>query len=132
MSTGKQKESAAAAAAASTTADAKGDSLLDQILEKMPRAVEPERGHDLIKALVDESMGGTVVWERSVTKTIDRAIQQLDAAMSKQLAAIMHRPEFQKLEGTWRGLNYLVMNSETSKDLQIRVLNISKRDLFKD
>ena len=44
----------------------------------------------------------------------------------------MHTPEFQKLEGTWRGLNYLVMNSETSAQLKLKVLNVSKRDLFKD
>ena len=52
--------------------------------------------------------------------------------MSKQLAAIMHHPEFQKLEGTWRGLNYLVMNTETSATLKIKVLNVSKQELFKD
>ena len=44
----------------------------------------------------------------------------------------MHHPDFQKLEGTWRGLNYLVMNSETSAMLKIKVLNVSKRELFKD
>ena len=44
----------------------------------------------------------------------------------------MHTPEFQKLEGTWRGLNYLVMNSETSAQLKLKVLNVSKRELFKD
>ena len=41
-------------------------------------------------------------------------------------------PEFQKLEGTWRGLHYLVQNSETSTMLKIKVLNVSKRELFKD
>ena len=44
----------------------------------------------------------------------------------------MHNPAFQKLEGTWRGLNYLVMNSETSAQLKLKVLNVSKRELFKD
>ena len=44
----------------------------------------------------------------------------------------MHHPDFQKLEGTWRGLHYLVMNSETSTNLKIKVLNVSKKDLFKD
>ena len=50
-------------------------------------------------------------------------------AISKQLAAVMHNPEFQKLEGTWRGLHYLVMNSETSAQLKLKVLNVSKREL---
>jgi type VI secretion system protein ImpC len=44
----------------------------------------------------------------------------------------MHKPEFQKLEGTWRGLHYLVDKSETGEALKIRVLNCSKRELFKD
>jgi len=52
--------------------------------------------------------------------------------ISKQLAAIMHHPAFQKLEGSWRGLSYLVMNSETGTDLTLRVLNCKKRDLQKD
>src|SRR5271156_3448328 len=113
MSSGKQSRQPAAA-----PQEQQASSVLDQILDQMPKAVEPERRKDLVKTLVDESLGGTVVWDKSVTKTIDRAIEQLDAALSKQLAAIMHRPEFQKLEGAWRGLNYLVMNSETGKDLK--------------
>ena len=52
--------------------------------------------------------------------------------LSKQLAAVMHHPKFQQLEGTWRGLTYLVMNSETSAQLKLKVLNCSKRELFKD
>jgi type VI secretion system protein ImpC len=44
----------------------------------------------------------------------------------------MHHPSFQKMEGTWRGLHHLVMNSETSAMLKIKVINVSKRDLFKD
>ena len=56
----------------------------------------------------------------------------IDAAMSKQLAAILHQPALQKLEGSWRGLHHLVMNSETSAKLRIKVLNVSKRELFKD
>jgi type VI secretion system protein ImpC len=52
--------------------------------------------------------------------------------MSRQLAEIMHNADFQKLEGSWRGMHHLVMNSETSAQLKIRVMNISKRELFKD
>jgi type VI secretion system protein ImpC len=44
----------------------------------------------------------------------------------------MHHPEFQKLEGTWRGLNHLVMNSETSASLKLKVLNIPKKELYDD
>ena len=56
----------------------------------------------------------------------------LDATISKQLAAIMHHPDFQKLEGSWRGLHYLVKNSETGTSLRLRLLQASKRELSRD
>ena len=119
----KQPEAASAAAAGS---------LLDQITSMMPRAVEKPRRDELIRSLVEESLKGTVAFDKSITKTINRAIASIDATMSQQLAAIMHNPDFQKLEGSWRGMHHLVMNSETGAQLKIRVMNISKRELFKD
>jgi type VI secretion system protein ImpC len=107
-------------------------SLLDQITSAMPKAVQRNEGEDLIRAVVDAALKGTVVWDKSVTKTLRAAIAGIDQQLSSQLAAIMHDPQFQKLEGSWRGLHHLVMNSETSKQLKLRVLNISKRELFKD
>src|SRR6185436_14213174 len=58
--------------------------------------------------------------------------KSIDEAISKQLAAIMHHADFQKLEGSWRGLHHLVMNSETSATLKIKVLNINMKELHKD
>ena len=119
----KQPEAAAAAGAGS---------LLDQITSMMPRAVEKPRRDALIRSLVEESLKGTLTFDKSITKTISQAISSIDATMSQQLAAIMHNAEFQKLEGSWRGMHHLVMNSETGAQLKIRVMNISKRELFKD
>jgi type VI secretion system protein ImpC len=98
----------------------------------MPRAVEKPRRDELIRSLVEESLKGTVTFDKSITKTINQAISSIDATMSRQLAEIMHNADFQKLEGSWRGMHHLVMNSETSAQLKIRVMNISKRELFKD
>jgi len=106
--------------------------LLDQICNQMPKSVEKDRAKDMMESLAREAMQGTVVWDRNVIHTLNTAIQKLDAALSKQLAAILHAPELQKLEGTWRGMRHLVFNSETSAQLKIKVLNISKRELFKD
>ena len=50
----------------------------------------------------------------------------------RQLNEILHDPEFQQLEATWRGLHYLVMNTETSTALKLRVLNVTKKELLKD
>ena len=63
---------------------------------------------------------------------INARIAQIDALISAQLNEVMHHPDFQKLEGTWRGLKYLLNNSETGTQLKIKVFNVSKKDLLKD
>src|SRR5262249_33965199 len=69
---------------------------------------------------------------KDVEKNIKYWIAQIDQKLSGQLNEIMHHPDFQKLEGSWRGLKYLVDQSETGENLKLRVLNVSKRDLAKD
>lgn len=92
----------------------------------------PGKPEDLIKTIVDQVQAGAAKFDKNVTKTIKSAMSAIDAVVSKQLAAVMHAPEFQRLEGSWRGLHYLVMNSETSDQLQLRVFNCSKQALSKD
>ena len=108
------------------------EDLLNQVLERMPETVPQDEATRWMETLKDQAMDGVVVFDKSVTKTINNAIAKLDATLSRQLAAIMHDDDFQKLEGSWRGLNHLVMNSETGKSLKIRVINLTKRELFKD
>lgn len=129
MSTGGEGQNAARGAAASTQS---AGSLLDQITQMMPKAVEKPRRDELIRSLVEESVKGTLRFDKNVSKTISSAIAAIDVVMSKQLAAIMHNESFQKLEGSWRGLHYLVQNSETGAQLKLRVFNLTKRELFKD
>ena len=130
MSTGElQTESQPQAQTATQPA---GDaSFLDQVIKATP-ATTKERGTELIRALIDESLKGTVTFDKNMSRSLTKGIAAIDAAMSKQLSAILHHPEFQQLEGTWRGLNYLVMNSETGTQLKIKVLNVSKRTIFKE
>jgi type VI secretion system protein ImpC len=116
-------------AAQETTFAAGG--LLDEAIAAT-KQTEPSRAKDLISALVSEATKGTITFNKDVTRTINDGIKAIDAVVSKQLAAIMHHADFQRLEGSWRGLNYLVMNSETSAQLRIKVLNCGKRELFKD
>jgi type VI secretion system protein ImpC len=122
-------QQAAGAAAQATTTE--GGSLLDQVIGAT-KATERSRTEELLRTLADEALKGTVTYSKNVTQTIKQAMSSLDRELSKQLAAVLHHPEFQKLEGSWRGLHHLVMNSETSSNLKIKVLNISKKDLFKD
>lgn len=106
-------------------------SLLEQAITYTKQTPRDE-AQDLLSNLTQQVLQGTVSWDRNLTQTITAAVRAIDNAMSKQLTAILHDAKFQKLEGSWRGLNHLVMNSETGKTLKIRMLNLSKRELFRD
>jgi len=121
-------EKTAQVAEATTVGEA---SLLDQAIS-YTKQTEPDRAKELLKTLTEEALKGTVTYSKNLTVTFNKAIALLDDKLSKQLNAVMHDPKFLKLEGSWRGLHYLVMNSETSSQLRIRVTNVSKRELYKD
>jgi type VI secretion system protein ImpC len=106
--------------------------LFDRIDSFMAKRVEPGKARDLLENLICEAVKGSVLWETSVARTITSAMSRLDNVLSRQVAAIVHHPDFQQLEGLWRGLQYLVMNTETSATLKIKVLNVSKHELFID
>jgi len=127
MSAGEQQ----ATAAATTTTEAAAGISLDDILNATKMTERPA-AKDLLTNLIEEAMKGTVTFDKNVTRSIKAGMAAIDQALSKQLAAIMHAPEFQKMEGSWRGLHHLVMNSETSTMLKIKVLNVSKKTLFQD
>jgi type VI secretion system protein ImpC len=106
--------------------------LLDQILAGTALAKKQESTHDLIRELAEQVSAGHVTIGRDVEATINSLIAQTDKLISQQLDEIMHHPEFQKLEASWRGLKYLLDNTETSTMMKIRVLNVSKRELLRD
>jgi type VI secretion system protein ImpC len=110
-------------------------SLLDQIITETRIGRddwEREQSRRQIATLVEEVMKGTVRVSKDLETTINARIADIDKLLSAQLNAIMHAPEFQKLEGTWRGLHYLVMQSETGTMMKIRVINLTKDELRKD
>jgi type VI secretion system protein ImpC len=113
------------------TTTSEGPSFLDQVVSAT-KQTEPDRAQELVKNLVEQALSGTVTFDKNLTRTIDRAIAAIDRKMSAQLNAILHHEKFTKLEGSWRGLNHLVMNSETGTSLKIRVLNMTKRELNRD
>jgi len=109
--------------------------LLDQILDegKLVRDESQRAGaRDLISEFVGQIMEGTMTVSKDTEAMINTRIAQIDHLISGQLNEVMHNPEFQKLEGSWRGLNYLVSQSETGESMKIRVMNTSKKDLLKD
>lgn len=133
MSTDASQEPQAPASATTTEAES-GPSLLDQIY-KATLAQDPEQKayeRDLVGQLVADIMKGEIKVSGETESIINARIAQIDALLSDQLNAIMHQPEYQKLEGSWRGLNYLVMQSNTNDMLKIKVLNASKKDVLRD
>ncbi|HWF60162.1 MAG TPA: type VI secretion system contractile sheath large subunit [Nitrospira sp.] len=127
------EEAKQAQAAEATTAEASG--VLDQIISQTKIGKddwERDQSRRQIATLVDEVMKGQLRVSKDLEAAISARIADIDRLLTAQLNAIMHAPEFQKLEGAWRGLHYLVMQSETSSMLKLRVLNISKKELAKD
>jgi type VI secretion system protein ImpC len=100
-----QRQNGGVEAAPEEPEDASGGSLLDQILARSP----------------DVSRGAPT-----------SPVAQIDQKLSRQVAAILHHPDFQRLEGSWRGLHHLVMQSETSAELKLKVLPLSRAELSAD
>ena len=108
--------------------------LLDQIVEQ-GRFADPaarERGKNLIKEFVAQVLEGSMTLGRDADQMISARVAQIDHLVSIQLNEILHNAQFQKLEGTWRGLKYLLDQSETGSQLKVRILNASKKDLLRD
>ncbi len=84
-----------------------------------------------VQTLAQQALSNANVIGDDVFTTVDALRSELDRKLSEQVNAILHHEDFQKLESAWRGLNYLVMNTSTGKDLKIRVLNISKDECRK-
>jgi type VI secretion system protein ImpC len=84
-----------------------------------------------VKTLAAQALESSVVVSNDVVNTIAAIIAEIDRKLTEQVNLILHHPEFQQLESAWRGLSYLVNNTETDEMLKIRVLNISKKELGK-
>ena len=109
--------------------------LLDQIVEQGRFGTtesQKDRGRGLIKRFIQEILDGEISVMPDTESMLNQRIAQIDALVSKQLDEIMHHPDLQKLEASWRGLKYLLDQTETSTQLKIKVLNVSKKDLLKD
>jgi len=127
-------ETEKAASSSAVVEQAAESSLLDQIVEQ-GRFSDPsakERGRGLIKEFVSQVLEGSMTVGRDADQMISARVAQIDHLISLQLNEVLHHPTFQKLEGTWRGLKYLLDQSETGTQLKIRILNASKKDLLRD
>ena len=129
MAENEQEKAPAAAAAA-----AEG-SLLDQIVDKGKMAKDESqkaRAKDLVGEFVHQILDEGMTVSRDTLAMIQDQIARIDELISKQLNEVLHHPDFQKLEASWRGLHYFVMNTETSTRLKLRLLCATKAEVFKD
>jgi type VI secretion system protein ImpC len=85
-----------------------------------------------VQTLVTQALADSNLVKGDVIDTIEEMIARLDQKLSEQMNEILHAPEFQKLESAWRGLHYLVYNSETDATLKIRVMNVGKAELYRN
>lgn len=109
--------------------------LLDQIVDqgRLGRdAAGKARGKDMLKQFITEVLAGSITMARDTEAMLNARIAQIDKLVSIQLSEVLHHPDFQKLEGTWRGLRYLLSQSETGESLRVKVLNVPKKDLLRD
>jgi type VI secretion system protein ImpC len=118
------------ARAAETIQVSEFESLLKK--EFKPKSDEArEAVQKAVQTLAAQALAETALISDDAVKSIEAIISQIDRKLSEQLNKIMHHADFQRLEGTWRGLHYLVSNTETDETLKIRVLNVSKKEVGK-
>jgi type VI secretion system protein ImpC len=84
-----------------------------------------------VLTLAQQALANTRLIGSDVVVSIEAMIAEIDKKMSEQVNQILHHAELQQLESAWRGLHYLVNNTETDEMLKIKVFNISKKELGK-
>ncbi|MCF3592857.1 type VI secretion system contractile sheath large subunit [Rhodobacteraceae bacterium LMO-12] len=126
-----EKKQEASAGAAEAEALDLGE--FSELLEKDFRVKDKDSDKlkDLVSnlALAAQERAGTATISGNAVKSIKSLISGIDSILSQQMNEILHSDEVREMEGTWRGLHYLVNNTETDQKLKIRVLNIKKNEL---
>ncbi|MEJ5030567.1 type VI secretion system contractile sheath large subunit [Comamonas sp. MYb21] len=82
-----------------------------------------------VRTLAEHALANTNIISGDAYRTVEGMIAEIDRKLSEQINQIIHHADFQRLEGSWRGLHYLVNNTETDETLKIQVINISKKEL---
>lgn len=108
---------------------------INEFEELLNKQFKPKSDHargavqTAVRTLAEQALAGTATISKNSVETIEAIIAEIDRKLSEQLNAILHHEDFKGLEGTWRGLNHLVMNTETDEHLKIRVLNVTKKEV---
>lgn len=109
-------------------------SVLEQILTegRFRTDEEKSKAKDAVQDLVRQILGETVTYKRDIEATLTEQIARIDELITAQLNEVMHHPKFKKLEASWRGLRYMLSQTETGPMLKVKVMSISKDELMDD
>ena len=100
--------------------------------EFKPKTAEAKSAVKLaVQTLAEQAVAASALISDNAIKTIEAIIAEIDRKLTEQVNLILHHEDFKSLEGSWRGLHYLVNNTETGENLKIRVMNISKKEVAK-
>src|ERR1043165_252502 len=120
----------AAAAAPATEEISEFEKLLDRDFKPQGDG-QREDIKNAVRTLAEQALSSTTLVSDDAIKKIQAIIAAIDAKLTEQINEIIHHEAFRQLEGSWRGLHYLINNTETDETLKIRVMNISKKDVGK-
>ncbi|WP_433898008.1 type VI secretion system contractile sheath large subunit [Pseudomonas sp. PSE1(2024)] len=126
---------AAAQNQASENAAAETLSLLDRIIAEGRMAHDDSQqdyARDMLAEFATQVLDEGMAIDKDTVAMINDRISQIDELISAQLNEVLHHPDLQKLEASWRGLYMLVQNTETSTRLKLRLLNVTQKELQND
>jgi type VI secretion system protein ImpC len=107
------------------------DDLVDRGMQEAPAEAKP-RSRELVEKFVRQVLKGDIARSGRTEALIDERIRQIDELLSRQVTEILHEPAFQKLEASWRGLQYLVNQTENGPLLKVKVLHATRDELLED
>jgi type VI secretion system protein ImpC len=119
-----------AAAGAVTETESDFSALLSK--EFRPKSEQAKSAvESAVRTLAEHALANATVISDDALKSIQGIIAEIDKKLTEQINQILHHPDFQQMESAWRGLHYLINNTETDEMLKIRVLNVSKKEMAK-
>ena len=119
---------------AAGAATAFGSSEFEALLQKefRPKSDQAKSAvESAVKTLAEQALANTALISDDALRSIESIVAEIDKKLTEQVNLILHHADFQQMESAWRGLHYLVNNTETDEMLKIRVMNISKKDMHK-
>ncbi len=102
------------------------------LLHRQPAAPAfPEELRPAMQELARRLLATAVRPAGPARRILESLCADIDRTLCRHVNAILHHPDFQALEASWRGLHFLVRGADPGPELKIRLFNISKRELVR-